>query len=225
MTSSTQEQQQLAKSNRRTQAERTKTMRNKLLKATIQSLADNGYAGTTVGKIAQYAGTSNGTPLHHFANKAAIIEAAAEYLIKSVSANTAAILDESSDTDTSFKSGGVTAWKQMINTPHNAAIIEILLASKRDEQLRGTVGQLILKMGFDLVEKSQRWFESTDDRYELRDLMTILQWVIRGMSLDAHLGKSPQLFDHYIEVILDLFANFLTKRKDKESLNLRPKNK
>ncbi len=65
---------------RRTQEERTTTMRARLLDATIGCLLELGYAGTTTVEIARRAGVSRGAQLHHFPTKAELVIAAVEHL-------------------------------------------------------------------------------------------------------------------------------------------------
>src|SRR5690606_11573152 len=69
---------------RRTQAERSEAMRQRLLDATLHCLAADGYAGTTVSRVIETARVSRGAPVHHFPSKNAMIAAAAEQLIRKV---------------------------------------------------------------------------------------------------------------------------------------------
>ncbi|MFD4369186.1 TetR/AcrR family transcriptional regulator [Rhodococcus sp. NPDC058521] len=66
----------------RTQAERTATMRNTLLDATVDSLVELGYARTTTQGIARRAGVSRGAQLHHFPTKESLVVAAVEHLVE-----------------------------------------------------------------------------------------------------------------------------------------------
>jgi AcrR family transcriptional regulator len=65
---------------RRTQEQRSSSMRTRLLDATVSSLLELGYAGTTTVEIARRAGVSRGAQLHHFPTKAELVITAVEYL-------------------------------------------------------------------------------------------------------------------------------------------------
>jgi AcrR family transcriptional regulator len=65
---------------RRTQEERSTTMRARLLDATVGCLLELGYAGTTTVEIARRAGVSRGAQLHHFPTKAELVITAVEHL-------------------------------------------------------------------------------------------------------------------------------------------------
>lgn len=58
--------------------ERSRATRQALLEATIQSLADVGWSGTTVVAVAARAGVSRGAAQHHFATRDDLVRAAVE---------------------------------------------------------------------------------------------------------------------------------------------------
>src|SRR2546421_9400780 len=70
-----------AATERRTQAERTATTRAALLAATVDTLVERGYRGTTTSDVARRAGVSYGALLHHYPTKADLLCAAVEHLL------------------------------------------------------------------------------------------------------------------------------------------------
>lgn len=69
---------------RRTQEERSATTRRALLEATIDLLAEEGYANLTTVKVAARAQVSRGAQVHHFRTKAELVGEAIQYLIGQV---------------------------------------------------------------------------------------------------------------------------------------------
>ena len=65
---------------RRTQEERSAETRGRLLDATIESLQEVGYAGTTMRRVAELAGVSQGAQTHHFPYRVDLVCAAIEQL-------------------------------------------------------------------------------------------------------------------------------------------------
>ena len=61
---------------RRTQAERRRSTQGQLVAATIESLVEDGWSGTTTRSVAQRAGVSQGAQQHYFPTKRALVEAA-----------------------------------------------------------------------------------------------------------------------------------------------------
>ena len=67
---------------RRTQAERTAGTRALLLDATVETLVELGYAGTTTTEVTRRARLSPGALLHHFPTKRDLLVAAMNYLFE-----------------------------------------------------------------------------------------------------------------------------------------------
>lgn len=63
-----------------TQAQRRMVTRTALLDATIESLVEFGYAGTTTARVAELAGVSRGAQLNYFPSKTELVSAAVAHL-------------------------------------------------------------------------------------------------------------------------------------------------
>ena len=62
------------------QQDRSRATRQRLLEAALESLAEVGYAATTVSVVATRAGVSRGAAQHHFPTRADLFAAAVEYM-------------------------------------------------------------------------------------------------------------------------------------------------
>ena len=62
------------------QQDRSRVTRQRLLEASVESLAEVGYAATTVSVVAARAGVSRGAAQHHFPTRADLFAAAVEYM-------------------------------------------------------------------------------------------------------------------------------------------------
>ncbi|MGV8874357.1 MAG: TetR/AcrR family transcriptional regulator [Rhodococcus sp. (in: high G+C Gram-positive bacteria)] len=60
--------------------DRSRVTRLRLLEATIESLAEQGWSATTVGVVAERAGVSRGATQHHFPTREDLITGALEYM-------------------------------------------------------------------------------------------------------------------------------------------------
>jgi AcrR family transcriptional regulator len=67
-------------STRARQQERSRATQARLLDATVDSLVERGWSGTTTTAVAQRAGVSRGAQLHHYPTKTALVIAAVEHL-------------------------------------------------------------------------------------------------------------------------------------------------
>ena len=77
---------QRAGERRRTQSERRAETRGRLLDATIESLIEVGYAGTTIRAVTERAGVSQGAQSHHFPHRVDLVASAFEHLAEQRSA-------------------------------------------------------------------------------------------------------------------------------------------
>jgi AcrR family transcriptional regulator len=65
---------------RRTQEERSRSTRDKLLKACVDLLVENGYAQLTTDDVSARAGVTNGARVHHYASKLDLLVATVEQI-------------------------------------------------------------------------------------------------------------------------------------------------
>lgn len=66
---------------RRTQAERSAITRIRLLDATVESLVEKGWSGTSTTEVVRRAGVSRGAQVHHYPTKEDLVLAAVEHLL------------------------------------------------------------------------------------------------------------------------------------------------
>lgn len=71
---------------REPQQDRSRATRDRLLECTIESLAADGWAATTVASVAARAGVSRGAAQHHFPTREDLITAALEYMFTALTA-------------------------------------------------------------------------------------------------------------------------------------------
>jgi AcrR family transcriptional regulator len=72
-----------ATAGRRSQSERREETRGRLLDATVECLISEGYAGTTIRRVTELAGVSQGAQSHHFPHRVDLVVSAFERLAES----------------------------------------------------------------------------------------------------------------------------------------------
>lgn len=120
---------------RQTQAERTAATRTALLEATVEVLAERGYAGTSTTEIARRAGVSRGAQLHHFPAKSDLVGAALDHVFaerEAVFRAYFAALPEAERT----QAGAVEVLAETGRSSHQLAVQELLNAARTDDELR-----------------------------------------------------------------------------------------
>lgn len=87
----------LGKPVRRSQAERSETMRARLAEAAYTTIAQGGVQALRLRAVAEAAGVSQGALLHHYADKNSLVLAAIEYALSLARDDSAFWLDQPSD--------------------------------------------------------------------------------------------------------------------------------
>lgn len=172
---------------RRTQAERSDAMRRRLLDATVESLAQDGYAGSTLSSIVRRAGVSRGAQVHHYPNKQALILDAAEDLMRRSYRTLGAVLLSVADEDDRLDALIRAAWEQLFSTPLYRAYIELLTASHRDPVLAGALRTMLLRVRGLFEPAIEHYFEPAPGAKEnLKALFLQMSSLLGGLAAQAH---------------------------------------
>jgi AcrR family transcriptional regulator len=181
---------------RRTQAERSEAMRRRLLAATVASLAEDGYAGSTLSSIVRRAGVSRGAQVHHYPSKQALMLDAADDLLRSSYRTLGAVLLAAADEDNRLEMLVKATWEQLFNTPAYRAYSELAVASQRDSVLAEALRGMLLRV-IRLFEPAVRhYFEPAPGSHEnLHALFLQFSALLGGLAAQAHLFQDPAYVD------------------------------
>jgi AcrR family transcriptional regulator len=131
---------------REPQQDRSRATRRRLLEAALDSLAEVGYAGSTVAVVATRAGVSRGAAQHHFPTRGDLFAAAIEYM-------TEVRLAEIRDRARSLPTGAgrteaiVGMVASVYTSPLFRAALHLWVAASTDESLRRQVVALESHLG------------------------------------------------------------------------------
>ena len=126
---------------RRTQAERRAATRAVVLDATIDCLAEEGYAQTTLRRVAERAGVTPGALQHHFGSKVELLGEARQHLGKEFVREVTA--DPPTDISSAEMRNAVMLdrWWKQFRMPRFHAVVELSMAARTDEELRARLLQ------------------------------------------------------------------------------------
>ncbi|WP_374457972.1 TetR/AcrR family transcriptional regulator [Nocardioides sp.] len=123
---------------RRTQAQRREGTIGALLDATVASLAERGYAGTSTAAVCAEAGVSQGALFRHFPTRQALLVATAEHVagrqVEAFRALGAAGVDTADEVNAVL--GHLRA---LVLSPVNQTWRELLVAARADDSLRAAL--------------------------------------------------------------------------------------
>lgn len=185
---------------RRTQAERSEAMRLRLIEATVRCLESEGYAGTTVSAIVAAARVSRGAPIHHFPTKSALIEATAEHLIRQLYVHLGKAVISLEASDDRVTDMILTSWRELFSTSERTALMELMMASRRDAELAGVLHKLWAAALAVLDNATQHYFEPCDNGMNTTHLFVLTHWLLGGMAMERHLTDGEHVIEHFLQL-------------------------
>ena len=123
---------------RRTQEDRSAETQRALLHATVECLVEYGYAGTTTRLVADRARVSRGAQTHHYPTKRDLVVAAIEHLFDEQARGFAAVFEQVAPEDRTLERAIDVLW-DIASGPVYAAVLEVVVASRTDDELRAVV--------------------------------------------------------------------------------------
>jgi len=179
------------RSERRTQAERSARTRERLLDATLDCLAERGWAGTTTTEVAERAGVSRGAQLHHFPTRSELVAAAVERLAERRMAEFGeAVRDLPPDSD--WISAGIDLVWQAFQHPTAHALLELLVAARTDAELRACLAPVAHQMDARLDAFAGAIFPQPFARSpRLSTLRRIAFLLLQGLAVGSILDDDP----------------------------------
>lgn len=176
---------------RRTQAERSAAMRERLLDATIECLVTYGYAGTTTPRIAELAGVTRGAQIHHFKSKEDLVVAAVEHLAQQ---RTHAAIRELGQVR-SIPDPVATAldflWEAH-QGPMFIATVELWVAARTDRVLARHIERVEAVVNGTLVAAIAQLMPEHPAQKEIRNVVYTAMDVLRGILVSNFVDDDPQ---------------------------------
>lgn len=163
------------------QAERTAAMRLRLMEATVDSLVELGWSGTSTTVVSQRAGVSRGAQLHHFPSKQALVVAAVEHLTERRRHAMADAVRALPDVGRTRAVLDVLA--EQFTSPVFFAALELWVAARTDADLQGAVAPLERRVGRETHAYALTLLEVDEDRGRNRALVQATLDLLRGLGL------------------------------------------
>ena len=188
-----------------------------MCKATIQLLAELGYAETTIAGVAQNAGFSKGAVQYHFPTKEELIAATVEHLLMRT-------VSSASQSYESVDSALLNAWQRLVNTSAYRALLEVLNAARIDRKLRSRISAELVAWGKNLDQQSLTIYQSANEQLlthegdaEVVMLLNMTRSFMRGLLTQEQYGVSPEETLTYVAKWVELIAPMLKLRSTRIS--------
>ena len=186
--------------------------RDSMCKATIQLLAELGYAETTIAGVAQNAGFSKGAVQYHFPTKEELIAATVEHLLMRT-------VSSASQSYESVDGALLNAWQRLVNTSAYRALLEVLNAARIDRKLRLRISAELVAWGKNLDQQSLTIYQSANEQLPAHEgdaevvmLLNMTRSFMRGLLTQEQYGVSPEETLTYVAKWIELIAPMLKLR-------------
>ena len=193
---------------RSTQGERTRAMRLRLMEATVDSLVELGWAGTTTTVVSQRAGVSRGAQLHHFPSKQALVVAAVEHLTDRRRDDMRRHAESLPEHDRIR--GVLDILAAQFVSPVFFAALELWVAARTDAELRESVAPLERRIGRETHAYAVELLDIDESRGDNRQLVQATLDLVRGLGLAASLSDDAARR----ATVLDSWAGVLERELD-----------
>lgn len=183
--------------------------RTGICQSTVACLVEHGYGETTISRVVQKAGVSNGALLHHFPSKEHLMTATAEYLLNRTNRRPERQHQPDDSDDSPVASDLLTNWTYFINTPHYRALLEILIASRTDNKLRAQIEDTLHAYHAQSVAHMTATYESASGREEDAELLLWMSNIFfRGLLIQDQYSADPEqqrrMVQRWIEIVAPL---------------------
>lgn len=178
-------------------------MRTRLMEATVESLVEVGWAGTTTTVVSQRAGVSRGAQLHHFPSKQDLVVAAVEHLAQRRRVELTEAASELPATDRTRTILDILS-RHFTGVVFFAAL-ELWVAARTDPDLRETVAPLEARIGRETHKQAVTLLDIDESLGNNRALVQSTLDLMRGLGLAASLTddtrRRRKLLDAWADVL------------------------
>jgi AcrR family transcriptional regulator len=176
-----------------TQAARSAATTDKLLAATVATLIERGYRGTSTPEVCKRAGVSRGAQLHHYPTKESLVAAAVEHLLSQRISELQARLSRAPAGVLDLEDAAAFLWKVYTGDTFYAWL-ELVVAARTDDDLRKTVAALDER----LVEKAERVVQKfllpyVDDARRIKATTRLVLAIFDGLATHRILSHDDAL--------------------------------
>ncbi len=188
----------------RRQVDRRTATTEKLLDATIECLAEDGYVATTTRRVAERAGVSQGAQQHYFPTKAALVDAAMTRLIEQLLAD-AVSRGVDAGTDREAAEALLELIWEIHNLPITPAVLELFNVARTEPKLARRVAEMTTGGMAAIVEIAERSLPTYAARPGFADFLQIAMATVRGTVIVAAIPGAegahpswPQVREHLL---------------------------
>ncbi|HEY2387446.1 MAG TPA: TetR/AcrR family transcriptional regulator [Candidatus Binatia bacterium] len=189
---------------RRTQEERSHATQARILEATLECLAELGYAGTTTIVVAEHAGVSRGAQLHHFPTRASLISAAVQHLF-------AQLTDRYARAFTRVPAGAerigaaVDLLWEIFQDARLTAVLELYVAARTDAELHRELVPIAERHHEKVLHLARGYFPDTAlEGDAFAALLDVVLDALQGLAVRRLVTSDPTTLRRSVDLVKEI---------------------
>ncbi|MFH2064862.1 MAG: TetR/AcrR family transcriptional regulator [Pseudomonadota bacterium] len=200
---------------RKTQEEKSREMKTRLIEATLICLQERGYHGTSISEILNRAGVSRGAWRHHYNNKKELVVAAAKHFLKGPIATAREMAPSFKNRDNLLVEVVDYIWENFYQGTYRDIWLEFNVACRTDAELKQRLKPVIKDFFDSLDELWREHFSSIDDTAgTIEILMNLTLYSMRGMAIQSIILDEPDYYRTLRNQWITILSPLVTVRKD-----------
>ena len=206
---------------KRTQEEKSREMRVRLIEATLDCLQDNGYHGTSLSRILEKAGASRGAWRHHYRSKKELIAAAAaEYLFEGAIQKAREAVPNLAGGKDPISVLLDFIWENFYQGRNRNVWVELTVASRTDVELRELLVPVFENFVSTLDETWREYMRATTmTNVPIQVIMNLTLYIIGGMGLQSIMHDKPQYYKALREQWTKIISPLVQMRTPDKKMN------
>jgi AcrR family transcriptional regulator len=202
---------------RRTNAERSANTRGALINAAIEILFLRGHSAATTIEVAARAKVSRGAMLHQFPTRSDLLTAVAQHIVAEQREQRRLKAEQMGAGIERYYAGADINW-EIQKQPSTIALLEIMMATRSDRDLRKSFAPVIKQMNQMRAKAAEHVAQDlgVTDTTTVAKMLHLHQATLRGLALELlftddadSVEEARTLFKHYSHT----FADALAKRE------------
>ena len=194
---------------RKTQAEKSREMKKRLIDATLVCLQERGYHGTSISEILNRAGVSRGAWRHHYTNKKELVVAAAKHFLKGPIQTARELAPSFQNRENVLVELIDYIWENFYQGTYRDIWLEFNVACRTDAELKQRLKPVIKEFFNSLDELWRDYFITVDDTAgTVETLMNLTLYSMRGMAIQSIVLDEPDYYrilrDQWVKMVSPL---------------------
>jgi AcrR family transcriptional regulator len=199
---------------KRTQEEKSRNMRQRLITATLACLQQLGYHGTSISQILDRAGVSRGAWRHHYSSKRELVAAAAEFFLTGPIEKVAELAPLLNASGQPLETLVEFVWQHFYQGNYRDIWLEINVACRTDQELKARIAPVIRDF-FSALDRLWRenFYAPGEVGLPIEDLMNLTLYTMRGMAIQSVSIDEPGHYQKMRQVWIKILSPLVEVRE------------